>query len=261
MGTPSPVSLLPGPPGVLLQLRSLEAIPIFDAERNTTVEVPNVNYAGASTGEGSRIPTPVSKVVIPSFPLGWVVLLNATHETDLSQVTTYVVQGYTQGGGYAGDIEAVAGAISFSLQGSGAGVVPALTATGTPLLGGAFLPEDIERGFIDHVLAVSWPQFRNQLQYWEATSEVSSDDFYAPCGGGVYDGSSWRQFALGACQVLRLRPAGTLVFENNTAVDESAFAPITRMMLQGMRTYGVTPVRVGLSMSIVHESKIGVFLL
>jgi hypothetical protein len=250
------VPLVPGPPGVLLQIHSAVSTPIFDTEAGAQISVLVQDYARSNEHpETIQIPKPSPNVVIPSFPFGWAVLLNSTHEVDLSQVTTYIVQNYSQGGGFGGEIEWVAGTQTFALSGDGAGVVPGLTVTGVPLLGGAFLPEDVERGFIDHVLAVSWPQFRDQQQYWEATTEVSSDDFYGPCGGGVYGGSSWRQYALGACQVLRLNPEGTLVTEENNLIDESAFAPITRLVLRGMRTYGVMPVRTGVSMSIVHESE------
>ncbi len=144
MGVPNPTPLLPGPPGVLVQLRALDSPPIFDTVPNLFFSVPNTDYSGQVTGEGSLLPQPFLPTVLPSPPLGIAVLVNDTHETDLSQVTTFSVQGFSQGGGYIGPIEAVAASAQFRRNDSGAGIVSEVTLSGVPLLGGLFLPEDIE---------------------------------------------------------------------------------------------------------------------
>lgn len=125
------------------------------------------------------------------------------------------------------------------------------------------LPEDIERGFINHMLAVTWPQFRNQNRYFSATDAafvISSADFFPPCSGGISEGSSWRQFGLACGQVLRLKKEGELRSHLNLPIDETVFSPITRMVLRAMRTFGVSPVRLGSSMTLLTESVVTGFL-
>jgi hypothetical protein len=118
------------------------------------------------------------------------------------------------------------------------------------------LPEDIQRGHIDHVISVTFPQFRNQDAYFVQTDVVRTSDYYSPCIGGTIFSTSWRQHALGACQILRLKPEGQLVDVNNATIDESKLANITRIVLRGFREYGIMPARVGKSMSIIAESTI-----
>lgn len=54
--------------------------------------------------------------------------------------------------------------------------------------------------------------------------------------------------------MLRLKPNGTLVFVNNSLINEDLFAPVTKMVLKAFRTYGVMPVRLGSTMSVLSES-------
>jgi hypothetical protein len=54
--------------------------------------------------------------------------------------------------------------------------------------------------------------------------------------------------------VLRLKPRGSLVFLNNSVIDESTFSPVTQLVLNACRTYGIMPLRLGPGMTIVTES-------
>jgi hypothetical protein len=204
LGAPSPTPLIPNPPGLLVQVLSQAAPPIFGA-LNTTISVPQIDYSGAATGSELEILSPTLKLITPTFPSGWAVLTNNEVEMDLYQVTTFSVMGFSQGGGFLGPITSVGASSSFALSGSGNGSSAGVVPTGVPLLGGVLLSEDLDRGSIDHVLAVTWPQFRNQAQYYEQSESFWSSDFFPPAVSSVFSGSSWRQMALAAgCVLFRL---------------------------------------------------------
>ena len=272
IGAVDPVSLIPSPPGVNCEVAGFLNPPIYYTRPNdTTISVPNVDYDGTSYGDNITVPRPSSIFIVPTGPRfeysnGIAVLVTDNLEAfDLYQVTTYSLQGLSKGGGYLGPIQAIGEMHKIDLEGQGDVVQPAIlpsapSASRMPLLAGVLLPEDVERGVIEHVLAVTYPQFRNQNPYSKRTSVVRDSDFYAPCPAGMNTGSSWRQHALGACQLLRLNPRGTLVTLENQTIDESQFAPITQMVLRAFRTYGVMPTTVGPSMSIITESLVTAFL-
>lgn len=250
----SPNPVLPGPPSVVLGVRGAFNPPVFGARPNETLSIPQVNYAGSASGGVLVVPTPLYSLLQPSAPVGYAVLITNATETDMVQVTTFSIMGFSQGGGFLGPLLSAAASTSFALAGSGTGSQTTVLASGVPLLGGVLLPEDFDRGVIDHVLAVTWPQFRNQNSYYSQGSDILPSDFFAPCSSSDPTGSSWRQMALAAGQVLRLKPNGTLQFLNQTIIDESVFAPVTAMVLRAFRTYGVMPTRIGPVMSLVVES-------
>lgn len=240
-------------------------VPIYWATNGTVIHPLNKDYSGTVLGDPWTIPEPDGGFIIPTGPqltvsLGMATLVvgrNATVALDLHQVTTYTVQNISQGGGFLGPIQWLTELQRYSLQGLGDDVLSSSSAASgsrVPSLAGILLPEDLERGVIEHVIALSYPQFRNQASYAEVNPPVRQSDYYAPCNSGVSFGSSWRQNALGACQVMRLRPEGTLVNLQNETVDETKFAPVTRMVLRAWREYGAMVVRVGPSMSIISES-------
>lgn len=198
VGVPSPVPLLPGPPSVLVHLVSGLNPPLAWARHNASLAVPQMTYAGVVSGAVLSVPQPEFPLVQPSLLFGALVLVsNNSTETDLLQVTNFKVLGYSQGGGYIGPILAAAALATFDMNGVGSGD-SAILPSGVPLLGGTLLPEDLDRGIIDHVLAVTWPQFRNQNQYYSQSTDIWPSDYYPPCTGSEYTGSSWRQMALAA---------------------------------------------------------------
>jgi hypothetical protein len=106
-------------------------------------------------------------------------------------------------------------------------------AHGTPLLGGLILPEDIEIGAISHALAFAIPGPRNLSA--DPYDPLPSDYFY-PASTTETDFYSTNPFALAAGQRIRLKP--TIVDEDENIIDENQLAPITRMFLAALRTYG-----------------------
>lgn len=266
IGTDSVVPVLPGPIAVQLRVNNAISVPIFAASSATNITLQAYAYNGNPTSsQPFVVPRPVNGVVVPSNPqsiasLGLVSLVTPTTEVDLLQTTTFISGGVSQGGGFLGVPVATANAASFPLDTSPGYLNSSFGATwsGAALLAGLLLPEDLESGTIRHALAASYPQYRDQNSYTQLPSNsprpVSSADFFPPCGTGISDGASWRQYALGCGQTLRLKPAGTLLDSSGVAIDERQFAPVTRLVMQAMRTYGVIPVRVGTAFSILTES-------
>jgi cysteinyl-tRNA synthetase len=140
------------------------------------------------------------------------------------------------GGGYTGTAILEAGAIDFfDVRGDGtnpAGVASA-RAVGTPLLAGLILPEDVEGGSIDHALAFAIPGLRNLSS--DPYDPLPSDYVY-PAATTETDFYNTNPSALAAGQ--RLRLTQTLVDADGNPLDEDQLAPITRMFLAALRTYG-----------------------
>ncbi len=212
------------------------------------------DYSGNRTGANPKLslapdgtvttPAPAG-TVRPAGPEsldadGHVVLYNPDTfvEYDFWQATTASdPQGKSLGGGRAGTTILEAGAIDF-FHVCGAGANPpsytSARATGVPLLGGMVLPEDIERGSIDHALAFAIPGPRNTNPA-DPSSPRASDYFY-PASTTEANFFNTNPLALAAGQRIRLKP--TVVDESGTPIDESTLKPITRMFLQALRTYG-----------------------
>jgi cysteinyl-tRNA synthetase len=159
-------------------------------------------------------------------------------EYDFWQATT-VRDGecQSQGGGLTGDTIFEAGAIDF-FDARGLGTNPdtysSARATGTPLLAGLILPEDVEQGAIQHALAFAIPGPRNLSD--DPYEPLASDYFY-PVSTTEGDFYSTNPYALAAGQRVRLKPS--IVDEQGQAIDEeNDLAPITRMFLTALRTYG-----------------------
>jgi hypothetical protein len=140
------------------------------------------------------------------------------------------------GGGLMGTAILEAGAIDFfDVRGSGANpdTYSSARAMGTPLLAGLILPEDVEGGAIAHALAFAIPGPRNLSA--DPYEPLSSDYFY-PASTTETDFYSTNPYALAAGQRIRLKQ--TLVEEAGYPLDENELAPITRMFLAALRTYG-----------------------
>lgn len=139
-------------------------------------------------------------------------------------------------GGMTGEQITEAGVVDFfDVRGDGANADTYYSARahGTPLLAGMILPEDIESGAINHALAFAIPGPRNLSS--DPYSPLPSDYFY-PASTTETDFYSTNQYALAAGQRIRLK--SSLVDEDDNPVDESELAPITRMFLAALRTYG-----------------------
>ena len=142
----------------------------------------------------------------------------------------------SQGGGLVGTTILEAGAIDFfDVHGSGANsdTYSSARAMGTPLLAGLILPEDVEGGEIAHALALAIPGPRNLSP--DPGEPLSSDYFY-PASTTETDFYSTNPRALAAGQRIRLRQA--IVDDAGNTVDENELAPITRLFLSALRTYG-----------------------
>jgi cysteinyl-tRNA synthetase len=142
----------------------------------------------------------------------------------------------SRGGGLTGVTILEAGAIDF-FDVRGPGINPdtysSARAVGTPLLAGLLLPEDVENGSIAHALAFAIPGLRNTSD--DPYEPLPSDYFY-PASTTETDFFSTNPHALAAGQRLRLKQ--TLVDEQGDPLDENQLAPITRMLLTALRTYG-----------------------
>lgn len=123
----------------------------------------------------------------------------------------------------------------FDVRGPGvnANGLSSARAHGTPLLAGLILPEDIESGAITHALALAIPGPRNLSR--DPYEPLSSDYFY-PASTTETDFYSTNPMALAAGQRVRLKQE--LVDEDGEPLNESDFAPITRMFLDALRNYG-----------------------
>lgn len=142
----------------------------------------------------------------------------------------------SQGGGLAGPAILEAGVVDvFDVRGEGANpdTYFSARATGVPLLAGLILPEEVETGVIAHALAMAIPGPRNTAP--DPYEPLASDYFY-PASTTEGDFYSTDPDALAAGQRLRLRE--TIVDEEGSVVDEEQLAPITRMFLTALRTYG-----------------------
>jgi len=159
-------------------------------------------------------------------------------EYDFWQATT-VRDGECQsrGGGLTGIVILEAGAIDFfDVRGVGANPDTCFSAraTGPPLLAGLILPEDVESGAISHALAVAVPGLRNLS---EDPEEPLPSDYFYPASTTETDFYNTNPHALAAGQRIRLKQ--TIVDDAGYAIDENQLAPITRMFLTALRTYGV----------------------
>ena len=142
------------------------------------------------------------------------------------------------GGGQTGSAVLEAGFVDrFDTRGAGAnsGTFYSARATGPPLLAGLILPEDIERGVIAHALAFAIPGPRNTNPNCPDCDVYSSDYFY-PASTTEADFFNKNSRSLAAGQRIRLKQA--IVDSEGYTIDENLFAPVTRMFLAALRTYG-----------------------
>jgi hypothetical protein len=195
--------------------------------------------------EGGPVTVPATAgSVRPAMPLGTdsdghVVLYDVATfiEYDFWQATT-VRDGPCQshGGGLVGSTIWEAGAIDFfDVRGSGVNsdTYSSARAVGTPLLAGLIVPEDVENGAIQHALEFGIPGPRNLSD--DPSDPLPSDYFY-PASTTETDFYNDHPDALAAGQRIRLK--AQVVDENCDEIDEDTFAPITRMFLTALRTYG-----------------------
>lgn len=207
------------------------------------VSYPNSKWGVTTEGGPVEVPSCAGQVR-PSGPAGldsdgWLVLFDAPSGTayDFWQATTArQAPCLSSGAGVAGDEILEAGrADFFDVDGTGANParVSSARASGTPLLAGAILPEDVAAGQIAHALAVAIPGLRNLAP--DPSSPLASDVVY-PASSTDGERYSINPDALAAGQRLRLRSA--LVDDAGNPVTEAGLAPITRMFLQAARRYG-----------------------
>lgn len=197
------------------------------------------------TTEGGPVTVPrCSGTVRPAGPEGtdsdgYLVLVDSATATayDFWQATT-LRQGecQSQGGGLPGPaILETAQADFAELDGSGANPsgVRSARPSGTPLLAGAILPEDVASGDIAHALAVAIPGLRNRSS--DPSSPLTADVVYpaSSTDGARY---SINDHALAAGQRLRLK--ASLVCAQGNPIAEQGLAPITKMFLRALRRYG-----------------------
>ena len=222
------------------------SIPIF-LMGNGEIDILMRDYEGALTETNPKIPMDLSgKVAIPppggkirpagpqsSEADGHAVLFNAFTFMcyDFWQATTaYNEADESLGGGRTGTTIYEAGAIDyFDTRGSAynpSGYHSA-RATGTPLLAGLLVPEDVRGGAIAHALAFAVPGLRNlnTADPYEPPASTTETDYY-----------SSNPSALAAGQRIRLKQQ--IVDQEGVAIDETGLAPVTRMFLEALRDYG-----------------------
>jgi hypothetical protein len=144
--------------------------------------------------------------------------------------------GESLGGGQPASAVLEAGAVDFfDLNGDGTNPdgLWSARAVGTALLAGLIVAEDVEGGAIEHALACAIPGPRNTAT--DPTEPVASDYVYpAATAESEYYNTDPRALAPGQ----RLRLKQTIVDEEGQPIDEEDLAPITRMFLAALRTYG-----------------------
>jgi hypothetical protein len=206
---------------------------------------PSPKFPPETQQEGGpvTVPSPAGSVR-PAMPSGtWsdghAVLydVDSYTEYDYWQATT-VRDGVCQsrGGGLIGTTIYEAGAVDFfDVRGTGVNsdTLSSARATGTPLLAGLILPEDVESGAIEHALEFAIPGPRNLSA--DPFDPLPSDYFY-PVSTTETDYYSTNPNALAAGQRIRLK--SQVVDEDCHPINENDFAPITRMFLTALRTYG-----------------------
>ena len=206
-------------------------------------EWPHPKFGIDQEGGPVLVPAPAG-TVRPAGPEdtdadGHLVLYNPAtfEEYDFWQATTVRdAECASLGGGQTGTTILEAGVVDFfNVRGSGANpdTYYSARAHGTPLLAGMILPEDVESGAIAHALAFAIPGPRNTSA---DPSEPLSSDYFYPASTTETDFFNTNPYALAAGQRIRLKQ--TLVDEEGEVVDESQLAPITRMFLTALRTYG-----------------------
>lgn len=194
---------------------------------------------------GGRVTVPAPSTPIrPSGPEtrdadGHLVLFDAATltEYDYWQATT-VGDGEcgSRGGGLAGTTVLETGMLDF-FDVRGAGTNPlgyfSARAAGVPLLAGLIVPEDIERGAIEHALVFAIPGVRSVRG---AVEPPDPRDIVYPASQIEPDFFNTNPRALAHGQRIRLKQ--TIVDSEGNLVDESTLAPITRIFLGALRTYG-----------------------
>ena len=152
----------------------------------------------------------------------------------------------SQGGGLLGDAVLEAGMVDFfDVRGPGANPVTyySARASGVPLLAGLLVPEDIEAGVIEHALAVAIPNPRNV----NGRRDPSPDDIVYPASQVEGDFYSTDPLALAQGQRIRLKDMLVIADESYgesygvteaIPIDDLPVAPITRMFLTALHTYG-----------------------
>jgi len=162
---------------------------------------------------------------------------NTFEEYDFWQATTVRdAPCQSLGGGLTGTLILEAGTVDFfDVRGLGANpdTYFSARATGVPLLAGLLLPEDVESGAISHALAFAIPGPRNTS---EDPYEPLPSDYFYPASTTETDFYNTNPYALAAGQRIRLKRE--LVDDEGDPIDESQLAPITRMFLTALRTYG-----------------------
>jgi len=162
---------------------------------------------------------------------------NTFEEYDFWQATTVrTKKGKTLGGGQTGTKILEAGAVDFfdvRESGTNPSTYSSARAVGTPLLAGMILPEDIESWNISHALAFTIPGPRNTSK--KPAKPLSSDYFY-PASTTETDFYNTNPNALASGQRIRLKEE--IVDDKGNLIDENQLAPITRMFITALRTYG-----------------------
>ncbi len=221
--------------------REMQAVQLRDYQGNASA---NNNKLRPDPQGNVTVPAPAG-TVRPAGPQsrdadGHLVLFDpATYtEYDYWQATTARdANGDSLGGGQPGQRVLAAGAVDFfDSRGTGANAatVSSARASGTPLLAGLILPEDIERGVINHALSFAIPGPRNTNL--ANPSEPLPQDYYYPASTTEADFFNSSPLALASGQRLRLKPS--LVNSAGNPLDESQLAPVTRVFLGALRQYG-----------------------
>lgn len=142
-----------------------------------------------------------------------------------------------KGGGSIGNKIIDAGAIDFfdtRKSGANTPTYSSARATGTPLLAGLILPEDIEQGAIKHALSFAIPGLRNLNE--DDLTEPFSSDYYYPVSTTETDYVNTHPNSLAAGQRIRLKKQ--LVNAEGEDLNLKELSPITQIFLKALQDYG-----------------------
>jgi hypothetical protein len=229
------------------------SIPIFRAGAGTA-EIDLCEYEGTRSWAGPKfdsedgsgpvtLPLPAG-TVRPASPAsresdGHLVLVDpgSMMEYDFWQATTARSgECESEGAGIPGSRILEAGAVDyFDITGDAVNPdgVSSARASGTPLLAGLLLPEDIASGSIDHALALAIPGTRNTSSDPE---EPPAGDYFYPVATTEVQHYNTNPLSLASGQRLRLKQ--DLVDAEGLPLDTTGLAPVTRMYLKALQKHG-----------------------
>ena len=178
--------------------------------------------------------------------------VDAKQAWDFWQAATLLESGKNGTGGVPGNSIVAAGSVAnYRIDGAGARMPGESSsggrASGLPYLGGLIIPEDLANGtesVISHALAFGLPR----LRYFRSLNESDPPNHRFPAHDTEKTAFVANPYALAAGERIRLKPFdqiqgmrfvdGENRLDRVTLIEPEAMAPITRIILTALQTYG-----------------------